>query len=84
MEESLVPSLSSGVVGSRFVTQDEIESAKARKEEQWKAAYARFELFCTPFVPPLKSIPFFLLPDSVRNLHHLSKKILMMVVLLRK
>jgi len=41
MEESLVPSLSSGVVGSRFVTQDEIESAKARKEEQWKAAYAR-------------------------------------------
>jgi hypothetical protein len=41
MEESLVPSLSSGVVGSRFVTQDEIESAKARRDEQWKAAYAR-------------------------------------------
>jgi len=41
MEESLVPSLSSGVVGSRFVTQDEIEVAKARREEQWKAAYAR-------------------------------------------
>jgi hypothetical protein len=41
MEESLVPSLSSGVVGSRFVTQDEIESVKARREEQWKAAYAR-------------------------------------------
>ena len=41
MEESLVPSLSSGVVGSRFITQDEIESAKARRDEQWKAAYAR-------------------------------------------
>ncbi|TFK76989.1 hypothetical protein BDN72DRAFT_830163 [Pluteus cervinus] len=41
MEESMVPSLSSGVVGSRFITQDEIEDAKARKEEQWKAAYAR-------------------------------------------
>jgi len=41
MEESLVPSLSSGVVGSRFVSQDDIESAKARRDEQWKAAYAR-------------------------------------------
>jgi hypothetical protein len=46
MEESLVPSLSSGVVGSRFVTQDDVESAKARKDEQWKAAYARlFDFF---------------------------------------
>ncbi|KAF9532040.1 NEFA-interacting nuclear protein NIP30 [Crepidotus variabilis] len=41
MEESLVPSLSAGVVGSRFVSSDEIESAKARRDEQWKAAYAR-------------------------------------------
>ncbi|KAL0951041.1 hypothetical protein HGRIS_007781 [Hohenbuehelia grisea] len=41
MEESMIPSLSSGVVGSRFVTQDEVETAKARRDEQWKAAYAR-------------------------------------------
>ncbi|KJA29244.1 hypothetical protein HYPSUDRAFT_32643 [Hypholoma sublateritium FD-334 SS-4] len=41
MEESLIPSLSAGVVGSRFVTQDEVETAKLRREEQWKAAYAR-------------------------------------------
>src|SRR6266511_1679336 len=54
MEESLVPSLSSGVVGSRFVTQDEIESAKARREEQWKAAYARSELFCTTIRPSVQ------------------------------
>ncbi|KAF8203664.1 N-terminal domain of NEFA-interacting nuclear protein NIP30-domain-containing protein [Pholiota molesta] len=40
-DESLIPSLSSGVVGSRFVTQDEVETAKQRREEQWKAAYAR-------------------------------------------
>ncbi|KAJ3528454.1 hypothetical protein NMY22_g9406 [Coprinellus aureogranulatus] len=40
-EDSLIPSLSDGVVGSRFITQDEIDSARARKEEQWKAAYAR-------------------------------------------
>ncbi|KIP12457.1 hypothetical protein PHLGIDRAFT_113547 [Phlebiopsis gigantea 11061_1 CR5-6] len=40
MEEAL-PSLSSGVVGSRFVTQDELDTAKARRQEQWKAAYAR-------------------------------------------
>ncbi|KAF9481436.1 hypothetical protein BDN70DRAFT_546063 [Pholiota conissans] len=40
-EESLIPSLSTGIVGSRFVTQDEVETAKQRREEQWKAAYAR-------------------------------------------
>ncbi|KAK0506068.1 N-terminal domain of NEFA-interacting nuclear protein NIP30-domain-containing protein [Armillaria luteobubalina] len=40
MEEA-IPSLSSGVIGSRFVSQDEIESAKSKREEQWKAAYAR-------------------------------------------
>ncbi|THU91731.1 hypothetical protein K435DRAFT_790566 [Dendrothele bispora CBS 962.96] len=36
-----IPSLSNRPVGSRFVTSDEVESAKARREEQWKAAYAR-------------------------------------------
>ncbi|CAE7177667.1 unnamed protein product [Rhizoctonia solani] len=30
-----------GSVASRFVTQSEIDSAKERREEQWKAAYAR-------------------------------------------
>ncbi|KAF7436934.1 hypothetical protein PC9H_003768 [Pleurotus ostreatus] len=41
MEESMVPSLSSGAVGSRFVSQDDVETARARRDEQWKAAYAR-------------------------------------------
>ncbi|PPQ89392.1 hypothetical protein CVT25_002210 [Psilocybe cyanescens] len=41
MEESLIPSLSEGVVGSRFITEDEVDTAKQRREEQWKAAYAR-------------------------------------------
>ncbi|KAI0068390.1 hypothetical protein BV25DRAFT_1987176 [Artomyces pyxidatus] len=36
-----IPSISSGAVGSRFVTQSEIDTAKARRDEQWKAAYAR-------------------------------------------
>ncbi|KXN89918.1 hypothetical protein AN958_04922 [Leucoagaricus sp. SymC.cos] len=36
-----IPSLSDRPVGSRFVSQDEIDLAKQRKEEQWKAAYAR-------------------------------------------
>jgi hypothetical protein len=40
MEES-IPSISMGTVGSRFVSQTDIEAAKARREEQWKAAYAR-------------------------------------------
>ena len=42
MDEAL-PSLSAGAVGSRFVTQDELDTAKARRQEQWKAAYARYE-----------------------------------------
>ncbi|KAF8349963.1 hypothetical protein F5887DRAFT_1222998 [Amanita rubescens] len=41
MDQQPIPSLSGGVVGSRFVTQDEIDAARQRKEEQWKAAYAR-------------------------------------------
>ncbi|KAF8167989.1 N-terminal domain of NEFA-interacting nuclear protein NIP30-domain-containing protein [Crassisporium funariophilum] len=41
MEESIMPSISAGVVGSRFVTQEEVETVKARRDEQWKAAYAR-------------------------------------------
>jgi len=40
MEDS-IPSISTGAVGSRFVSQGEIDTAKARREEQWKAAYAR-------------------------------------------
>jgi hypothetical protein len=40
MEES-IPSISSGLVGSRFVSQTDVDAAKARREEQWKAAYAR-------------------------------------------
>lgn len=42
MEEANIPSLSSGAIGSRFVSQDDLESAKSRREEQWKAAYARY------------------------------------------
>jgi hypothetical protein len=41
MEESMIPSLSSAGIGSRFVSQDDVETAKARRDEQWKAAYAR-------------------------------------------
>ncbi|KZT30508.1 hypothetical protein NEOLEDRAFT_1053795 [Neolentinus lepideus HHB14362 ss-1] len=40
MDDS-IPSLSSGSVGSRFVSQNDIEDARKRREEQWKAAYAR-------------------------------------------
>ncbi|KAF8622226.1 hypothetical protein AX15_007167 [Amanita polypyramis BW_CC] len=41
MDQQPIPSLSDGVVGSRFITQDEIDAARQRREEQWKAAYAR-------------------------------------------
>lgn len=52
-----LPSVSSqpGTVGSRFISQDDIDSAKARRDEQWKAAYARsvprtFQRALDPFV----------------------------------
>ncbi|KAF8078504.1 N-terminal domain of NEFA-interacting nuclear protein NIP30-domain-containing protein [Lyophyllum atratum] len=41
MDESLIPSLSAGPVGSRFVSESDLDTAKARRDEQWKAAYAR-------------------------------------------
>jgi hypothetical protein len=40
MDDS-IPSISTEGVGSRFVSQNEIDTAKARRDEQWKAAYAR-------------------------------------------
>ncbi|KIK96373.1 hypothetical protein PAXRUDRAFT_826040 [Paxillus rubicundulus Ve08.2h10] len=40
MEEG-VPTVSVTGVASRFVSQTDIEAAKSRREEQWKAAYAR-------------------------------------------
>ncbi|OJA10825.1 hypothetical protein AZE42_00284 [Rhizopogon vesiculosus] len=40
MEDAL-PSVAIGGVGSRFVSQNDLEEAKARRDEQWKAAYAR-------------------------------------------
>ena len=44
-DEEAIPSISSGVVGSRFVTQSDVEAARARRDEQWKAAYARSQPF---------------------------------------
>ncbi|KAF7339372.1 Protein FAM192A [Mycena sanguinolenta] len=41
MEEAMVPSLSAAGIGSRFVSQDDVDSAKARRDAQWKEAYAR-------------------------------------------
>lgn len=41
MEEG-VPTVSVSGVASRFVSQTDIEAARSRREEQWKAAYARF------------------------------------------
>jgi len=53
MDDS-IPSISSGSVGSRFVSQDDIDTAKARRDEQWKAAYAR--LGQEPPPPPTEDV----------------------------
>ncbi|PAV22452.1 hypothetical protein PNOK_0240900 [Pyrrhoderma noxium] len=41
--DEALPNITSqpGTVGSRFVSQNDLDQAKARREEQWKAAYAR-------------------------------------------
>jgi len=53
MEQSPISSLSStGTVTSRFVSQNDIDSARQRREEQWKAAYAR--LGQAPPPPPVE------------------------------
>ncbi|KAI0756668.1 N-terminal domain of NEFA-interacting nuclear protein NIP30-domain-containing protein [Daedaleopsis nitida] len=39
--DDAIPSISTEGVGSRFVSQDDLEAAKARRDEQWRAAYAR-------------------------------------------
>ncbi|KAH8998927.1 N-terminal domain of NEFA-interacting nuclear protein NIP30-domain-containing protein [Lactarius hatsudake] len=41
MADEAIPSISTGVVGSRFVSQSDLDTARARRDEQWKAAYAR-------------------------------------------
>lgn len=66
MEESIIPSISTGTVGSRFVSQNDIESAKARRDEQWKAAYARYaDVDFSASVRLLTS-----LADWAKNPHH--------------
>ncbi|KAI0721298.1 N-terminal domain of NEFA-interacting nuclear protein NIP30-domain-containing protein [Cerioporus squamosus] len=39
--DDAIPSISTDGVGSRFVSQNDLEAAKARRDEQWRAAYAR-------------------------------------------
>jgi hypothetical protein len=39
--------MSEGTVGSRFVSESDLEAAKQRKQEEWKAAYARW-VRCRP------------------------------------
>jgi len=81
MEESMIPSLSTGVVGSRFVTQDEVETAKARRDEQWKAAYARLTILVLIALLLLRNILF---TDWVKNRLLNSKKTLTTADLLQK
>ncbi len=49
MEDMDIPSMSSGPVGSRFVSETELDQAKANREAQWKAAYARLVSQCLAF-----------------------------------
>lgn len=58
-----IPSIQTSGVGSRFVSQSEIDTAKARRDEQWKAAYARYVLSSKPSRLSLMNSAI----DSVRN-----------------
>lgn len=74
----MIPSLSTGAVGSRFVSQNDVDTAKARRDEQWKAAYARYvtTCLCTNFFFYLKNSN----TGSARNHHPSNKKTPMMDV----
>jgi hypothetical protein len=52
MADEALPSISTGIVGSRFISQSDVEAARTRREEQWKAAYARF-LILFPAMSPV-------------------------------
>ena len=69
MDDS-IPSISSGAVGSRFVSQSELDTAKARRDEQWKAAYARF----VAEAPPTHTRPNLFCPAGSAKNHRLSNK----------
>ena len=73
-----IPSISTGAVGSRFISQGDIDEAKARRDEQWKAAYARsFAELQSILLPQLT--PMILLSDSVKNLHRSLLRTFLMV-----
>jgi hypothetical protein len=67
MEEGnpLAALATTGSVGSRFVTQSEIDSAKEQREEDWKAAYARYDDSQRTLQPVAENII-----DWDKNLHH--------------
>jgi len=42
MDDEAIPSISEGAVGSRFVSQSQLDTANEARDAQWKAAYQRF------------------------------------------
>ena len=40
-----IPSMSSGAVGSRFVSEKDVQAANETRDKQWKEAYARCACF---------------------------------------
>ncbi|KAI0051727.1 hypothetical protein FA95DRAFT_1554258 [Auriscalpium vulgare] len=75
MSDDAIPSISSGAVGSRFVSQSDIDTAKARRDEQWKAAYARYISPPWPHQPTNSTPPLGLArnhPRSPRKTHSMA------------
>lgn len=70
--------LSSGMdsssVSSRFVSQNDVEEARKRRNEQWKAAYARSAFHLTIVQEVQADSPN--LDSAKSRLHHLPKKYL--------
>jgi len=78
MTDEAIPSISTGEVGSRFVSQSDVDAARSRREEQWKAAYARCLSFSSSTYLPEQT--FFLTLGSVKNHRPHHKKTRTMVV----
>jgi len=56
-DDAPVPSLTSGEIGSRFVSQAELDAANQKRDEAWKAAYARYESIVLHLCVPQREEP---------------------------
>ena|SRR5258708_39492759 len=56
-DDAPVPSLTSSEIGSRFVSQTELDAANKKRDEAWKEAYARYESVMLHWCSSIQAFP---------------------------